>query len=101
MAIEIPLHEIIEAAVKSGWEVTEALTAIIEVADNLVLAHGSSAGARRAAERRSSGTSTKPSFYQAALFNIPSSCGPGAEARAHGRISVRGKLRVTRSGGGI
>ncbi|WP_255742264.1 hypothetical protein [Neorhizobium galegae] len=43
MAIEIPLHEIIEAAVKSGWEVTEALTAIIEVADNLVLAHGSSA----------------------------------------------------------
>ena len=43
MAIEIPLHEIIEAAVKSGWEETEVLTAIIEVADNLVLAHGSSA----------------------------------------------------------
>jgi hypothetical protein len=35
MAIEIPLQEIIAVAVKSGWEETEALTAIIEVADNL------------------------------------------------------------------
>ncbi|WP_152564367.1 hypothetical protein [Neorhizobium vignae] len=43
MAIEFPLQEIIEAAVKAGWEETEVLTAIIEVADNLVLAHGSNA----------------------------------------------------------
>ncbi|CDZ43121.1 Hypothetical protein NGAL_HAMBI1146_58940 [Neorhizobium galegae bv. officinalis] len=43
MAIEIPLQEIVEAAVKAGWEETEVLTAIIEVADNLVLAHGSNA----------------------------------------------------------
>ncbi|WP_172745968.1 hypothetical protein [Neorhizobium sp. T7_12] len=43
MAIEIPLQEIIEAAVSAGWEETEVLTAIIDVADNLVLAHGSNA----------------------------------------------------------
>jgi hypothetical protein len=43
MAIEIPLQEIIEAAVELGWEETEVLTAIIEVSDNLMLAHGSNA----------------------------------------------------------
>jgi hypothetical protein len=43
MAIEIPLQEIIEAAVSVGWEETEVLSAIIEVANNLVLAHGSNA----------------------------------------------------------
>jgi uncharacterized protein YgfB (UPF0149 family) len=43
MAIEIPLQGIIQGAVKTGWEETEVLTAIIEVADNLVLAHGSNA----------------------------------------------------------
>jgi hypothetical protein len=41
--VEMPLQGIIEAAVKAGWEETEVLTAIIEVADNLVLAHGSKA----------------------------------------------------------
>jgi hypothetical protein len=43
MAVEFPLQEIIEAAVKAGWEDTEVLTAIIEVADNLMLAQGSNA----------------------------------------------------------
>jgi hypothetical protein len=43
MAIEFSLQEIIEAAVKAGWGEAEVLTAIIEVADNLVLAHGSNA----------------------------------------------------------
>ncbi|WP_037087161.1 hypothetical protein [Neorhizobium vignae] len=41
MAIEFPLQEIIDTAVKAGWGEAEVLTAIIEVADNLVLAHGS------------------------------------------------------------
>ncbi|WP_152564404.1 hypothetical protein [Neorhizobium vignae] len=35
MAIEIPLQDLIQAAVKAGWEETEGLTAIIEVADTL------------------------------------------------------------------
>jgi hypothetical protein len=43
MAIEIPLQDLIQAAVKAGWQEPEVLTAIIEVADNLVLAHGSNA----------------------------------------------------------
>jgi hypothetical protein len=43
MAVEIPLQGIIEAAMKAGWEETEVLTAIIEGADNLVLAHRSNA----------------------------------------------------------
>ncbi|MCJ9672043.1 MULTISPECIES: hypothetical protein [unclassified Neorhizobium] len=43
MAIEIPLQEIIEAAVKAGWDETEVLAAIIDVADNLVLAAGANA----------------------------------------------------------
>jgi hypothetical protein len=43
MAIEIPLQDLVQAAVKAGWEEPEVLTAIIEVADNLTLAHGSNA----------------------------------------------------------
>lgn len=43
MAIEIPLQDLIHAAVKAGWDEPEVLTAIIEVADNLMLAHGSNA----------------------------------------------------------
>ncbi|WP_105430253.1 hypothetical protein [Neorhizobium sp. T6_25] len=43
MAIEIPLQDLIQAAVKAGWDEPEVLTAIIEVADNLMLAHGSNA----------------------------------------------------------
>jgi hypothetical protein len=43
MAIEIPLHDLIHDAENAGWEVAEVLTAIIEVADSLMLAHGSHA----------------------------------------------------------
>ncbi|WP_157895500.1 hypothetical protein [Rhizobium sp. LCM 4573] len=43
MAVEIPLQDLIEGAVKAGWEETEVLTAIIEVADNLMLAAGANA----------------------------------------------------------
>ena len=43
MAVEIPLQEMIEDAVKAGWEETEVLAAIIEVADNLMLAAGANA----------------------------------------------------------
>lgn len=43
MAIEIPLQDLIQAAVKAGWEEAEVLTAIIEVADNLMLAAGANA----------------------------------------------------------
>ena len=43
MAIEIPLQDLIQAAVRAGWDEPEMLTAIIEVADNLMLAHGSNA----------------------------------------------------------
>lgn len=42
-AIEIPLQDLIQAAVKAGWDEPEVLTAIIEVADKLMLAHGSNA----------------------------------------------------------
>ncbi|CDZ52338.1 Hypothetical protein NGAL_HAMBI1189_44350 [Neorhizobium galegae bv. officinalis] len=43
MAIEIPLQDLIQTAVRAGWDEPEVLTAIIEVADNLMLAHGSNA----------------------------------------------------------
>ncbi|MDR6818524.1 hypothetical protein J2X76_003701 [Neorhizobium sp. 2083] len=43
MAIEIPLQDVIQSAVNAGWNEVEVLTAIIEVADNLVLAHGANA----------------------------------------------------------
>lgn len=37
MAVEIPLQDLIEEAVQVGWDETEVLAAIIEVADNLML----------------------------------------------------------------
>ena len=43
MAVELPMQDLIENAVQAGWEETEVLTAIIEVADNLMLAHGENA----------------------------------------------------------
>lgn len=43
MAVEIPLQDLIEDTVKAGWEETEVLTAIIEVADSLMLVAGSNA----------------------------------------------------------
>jgi hypothetical protein len=38
MAIEIPLWDLIQAAVKAGWDMPDVLTALTEVADNLMLA---------------------------------------------------------------
>jgi len=43
MAVELPIQDVIEAAVIAGWTEAEALAAIIEVADNLMLAHGENA----------------------------------------------------------
>ncbi len=43
MAIELPMQDLIQAAVKAGWDEPEGLTATIEIADNLMLAHGSNA----------------------------------------------------------
>ncbi|CLP90074.1 Uncharacterised protein [Mycobacterium tuberculosis] len=43
MALELAVQEIVEAAVKVGWHETEALSAITEVADNLILAAGANA----------------------------------------------------------
>jgi hypothetical protein len=43
MAVEIPLQDLIEDAIRAGWEETEVITAIIEVADNLMLAAGTNA----------------------------------------------------------
>jgi hypothetical protein len=40
MAVELPVQDLIEKAVQAGWEETEVLAAIIEVADNLMLTHG-------------------------------------------------------------
>ncbi|TCV68709.1 hypothetical protein EDE09_111144 [Neorhizobium sp. S3-V5DH] len=39
MAVELPIQDVIEAAVAAGWSEAEALAAIIEVADNLMLAN--------------------------------------------------------------
>ncbi len=39
MAIELPIQDVIEAAVAAGWSEEETLAAIIEVADNLMLAN--------------------------------------------------------------
>lgn len=39
MAVELPLQDLIEEAVQAGWDETEVLAAIIEVADNLMLAN--------------------------------------------------------------
>lgn len=43
MAVEVPLQDLIGSAVAAGWNEVEVLTAIIEVADNLMLAHGANA----------------------------------------------------------
>lgn len=43
MAVELPLQDLIESAVKAGWDEKEVLAAIIEVADNLMLAAGANA----------------------------------------------------------
>ncbi|CAA9235548.1 MAG: hypothetical protein AVDCRST_MAG93-1079 [uncultured Chloroflexia bacterium] len=40
LAIELPLQDIVEAAVEAGWKDAEILSAMIEVADNLMLATG-------------------------------------------------------------
>lgn len=38
MAVETVLQDLVEDASRQGWEETEVLSAIIEVADNLMLA---------------------------------------------------------------
>lgn len=38
MAVETVLQDLVEDAMRSGWEDTEVLSAITEVADNLLLA---------------------------------------------------------------
>ena len=43
MAVELPLQDVIQAAVEAGWSEQETLSAVIEVADNLMLAHGENA----------------------------------------------------------
>lgn len=43
MAVELPLQDLIESAVKVGWDDKEVLASIIEVADNLMLAAGANA----------------------------------------------------------
>ncbi|MBY5623333.1 hypothetical protein [Rhizobium leguminosarum] len=52
MAVEIRLQNIIQDAKNAGWEETDVLTAIIEVADNLMLAHSANAelGATKSAQ---------------------------------------------------
>ncbi len=39
MAVELPIQDVIEAAVAAGWTELETLAAMIEVADNLMLAN--------------------------------------------------------------
>jgi hypothetical protein len=43
IADELPLQEVVEAAVKAGWKETEVLSALIEVSDNLMLRSASNA----------------------------------------------------------
>lgn len=43
MAVELPVQDLIEKAVEAGWDETEVLVAIIEVADDLTLAAGANA----------------------------------------------------------
>lgn len=40
MAVELPLQDIVDTAVAAGWKETEILSAMIAVADNLMLASG-------------------------------------------------------------
>lgn len=37
MTAELPIHDVIEAAIAAGWCEEETLAAIIEVAENLML----------------------------------------------------------------
>ena len=37
MTAELPIHDVIEAAIAAGWREEETLAAIIEVAENLML----------------------------------------------------------------
>ena len=39
MAVELPIQDVIEAAIAAGWSEEETLAAVIEVADNLMLAN--------------------------------------------------------------
>ena len=39
MTVELPIQEVIEAAVAAGWSEEETLAAIIEAADNLMFAN--------------------------------------------------------------
>ncbi|QCL77395.1 MULTISPECIES: hypothetical protein [Agrobacterium] len=43
MSVETPLQDLVEDAVQRGWTDAEVLAAIIEVADNLMLASNSNA----------------------------------------------------------
>ena len=43
MSVETPLQDLVEDAVQRGWTDAEVLAAIIEVADNLMLASKSNA----------------------------------------------------------
>lgn len=38
MAIENPVQDMVEAAIKAGWDEREVLASLIEIADNLMLA---------------------------------------------------------------
>jgi hypothetical protein len=42
MPVELPLQDLVDAAVEAGWTRQGVLTAIIEVADNLFLAEACS-----------------------------------------------------------
>jgi dsRNA-specific ribonuclease len=39
MAVELPIQDVIEAAIAAGWSEEETLAAVSEVADNLMLAN--------------------------------------------------------------
>lgn len=43
MAVERPLQDLLDVAAQRGWTNVEVLSAIIEVADNLMLAAGANA----------------------------------------------------------
>jgi hypothetical protein len=38
--VEVPLQDVVEAAVKRGWNEMEVLSALVESAENLMLAGG-------------------------------------------------------------
>lgn len=43
MALELAVQDVVEAAMRAGWQEAEVLSAITEVADNLMLAAGANA----------------------------------------------------------